>query len=263
MNMLTPKQTEVADRVLDEESGARDHLVVSLSGAHAYGFPSPDSDLDLKAIHIEQTSRLVGLSPPALHGTRLEVIDGVEIDYSSNELGAALVGIVQGNGNYVERVLGALSLRTSPEHEELRPIVQRSLSKRIHRHYQGFARGQLHEFDAAEQPTAKKLLYVLRTTLTGIHVLRTGRVVTDVTLLLDDFGFGEASELVARKRAGERVGLDEPMRVKWRSQVERAFVALDDALANSPLPSESPNRDEVEAWLLAVRRRHWGSQGGA
>jgi predicted nucleotidyltransferase len=168
-----------------------------------------------------------------------------------------LVGIVQGNGNYVERVLGALSLRSSAEHEELRPIVQRSLSKRIHRHYQGFAKGQLHEFDSAEQPTAKKLLYVLRTTLTGIHVLRTGHIVTDVTLLLDDYGFGEAAELVGRKRAGERVVLDEPVRLKWRSQVERAFVALDEALASSPLPSEPPNRDEIEAWLLAVRRRHW------
>ena len=171
MNVLTSKQAEVADRALDEESRARDHLVVSLSGAHAYGFPSPDSDLDLKAIHIERTERLLGLSAPRPHATRLEVIDGVEIDYSSNELGGVLFGILQGNGNYVERVLGALSLRSSPEHDELRPLVERSLSKRIHRHYQGFARGQLKEFDDAEQPTAKKLLYVLRTALTGIHVL--------------------------------------------------------------------------------------------
>jgi predicted nucleotidyltransferase len=257
MNVLTQREVEVADRALDEESEARDHLVVSLSGAHAYGFPSPDSDLDLKAIHIERTSRLVGLSPPSLHATRLEVIDGVEIDYSSNELGGVLVGIVQGNGNYVERVLGALPLRTSPEHAELVAIVERSLSKRIHRHYQGFARGQLQDFDTAAQPTAKKLLYVLRTTLTGIHVLRTGRVVTDVNLLLDDYGFADAAELVARKRAGERVVLDEPLRAKWRSQVERAFTTLDEALAKSPLPTEASNRDEIEAWLLAVRRRRW------
>ena len=30
-------------------------MVVLLSGAHAYGFPSPDSDLDLKAIHLADT----------------------------------------------------------------------------------------------------------------------------------------------------------------------------------------------------------------
>jgi len=257
MSVLTTKQAQVADRVLEEESCARKHVVVSLSGAHAYGFPSPDSDLDLKAIHIEPTSHLLGLSSPATHATRLEVVDGVEIDYSSNEIGSVLVGIVQGNGNYVERVLGALSLRSSAEHEELRAIVQRSLSKRIFRHYNGFAHGQLQEFDNAEQPTAKKILYVLRTALTGIHVLRAGKIVTDVTELLDGNGFGEAREPVAQKRAGERVVLDQMTRAKWRSQVERAFAALDEALVTSPLPAEAPNRDEIEAWLLATRRRRW------
>jgi predicted nucleotidyltransferase len=253
MTILTPHQTAVSDRVLDEEGRARRHLVVSLSGAHAYGFPSPDSDLDLKAIHIAPTRDLVGLSPPVLHANRLEVIEGVEIDYSSNELGGVLAGILSGNGNYVERVLGALSLRTSPEHASLKPLVERSLSRRIHRHYAGFARGQLHEFDTAAEPTAKKLLYVIRTALTGIHVLRTGRVVTDVTGLLDEYGFAEARELVQQKRAGERVVLDPSLRDKWRSRVENAFAQLDAARDASVLPEEAPNRAELEAWLLDVR----------
>jgi predicted nucleotidyltransferase len=253
MSILTPHQTAVSDRVLDEEERARRHLVVSLSGAHAYGFPSPDSDLDLKAIHVAPTRDLVGLSPPVLHANRLEVIDGVEIDYSSNELGGVLAGILAGNGNYVERVLGALALRTSAAHAALKPLVQHALSRRIHRHYAGFARGQLHEFDAAAEPTAKKLLYVIRTALTGIHVLGTGRVVTDVTELLDDYGFAEARELIAQKRAGERVVLDPQLRDKWRTRVERAFAQLDAARESSPLPEEAPNRAELEAWLLEVR----------
>jgi RNA repair pathway DNA polymerase beta family len=36
---------EVMKRVLREEEARREHIVVYLSGAHAYGFPSPDSDL--------------------------------------------------------------------------------------------------------------------------------------------------------------------------------------------------------------------------
>ena len=44
---LSPHQRAVGDRVIVEESAKREHLVVYLSGAHAYGFPSPDSDLDL------------------------------------------------------------------------------------------------------------------------------------------------------------------------------------------------------------------------
>jgi predicted nucleotidyltransferase len=257
--MLMPdaQQMAVADRVLDEESASREHVVVSLSGAHAYGFPSPDSDLDLKAIHVERTARLVGLSSPSLHATRMQIIDGVEIDYSSNELGPVLSGILGGNGNYVERVLGPLPLRRSPLVEELMPLVTSSLSTRIHRHYHGFARGQLQELDNAPQPTAKKILYVLRTALTGIHVLLTGNIVTDVNQLLPQYGFADASELVTAKREGERVVLDVSLRERWRRDVERALASLDDALVRSSLPSEPRNRDDVETWLLDVRRRYF------
>src|SRR5206468_9294572 len=124
-----------------------------------------------------------------------------------NELQQTLVGILRGNGNYIERLLGAIPLRTTPELDELRPIVRRALSRRVYRHYHGFATGQLREFEAAEGAPAKKMLYVLRTTLTGTHLLRTGEVQTDVTKLLDSYGFADAHELVAAKLAGERVCL--------------------------------------------------------
>ena len=48
-DVLTNKQYAVMMRVLGEEQSRREHVVVYLSGAHAYGFPSPDSDLDLIA----------------------------------------------------------------------------------------------------------------------------------------------------------------------------------------------------------------------
>jgi len=243
--------------VLDQEEHHRHHLVVSLSGAHAYGFPSPDSDLDLKAIHIEPTARLLALSPPAASAARLDVIDGVEIDYTSNEVRQALVGILQGNGNYIERVLGAIPLRAAREMEELRPIVHRALSRRVYRHYHGFATGQLHEFEAAEGAPVKKILYVLRTTLTGTHLLRTSEVQTDVTKLLDSYGFADAHELVAAKLAGERVYLAASLKGRWMEAVKRAFAMLDEAHAQSPLPPDSLNRDEVEAWLVEARRRAW------
>ncbi len=99
IDVLDQRQLAAANKLLDEESASRRHLVVSLSGAHAYGFPSPDSDLDLKAIHIAPTALLLGLSPPPQSAPdRIEVIAGVEVDYSSNELQPALAGILQGNG---------------------------------------------------------------------------------------------------------------------------------------------------------------------
>src|SRR5947209_6233371 len=102
---LDPARARVAERVLDEESARRTHVVVALSGSHGYGFASPTSDLDLKGVHIDPTASLLRLVPPGSHVARLGDVDGVTVDYSSNELHAFLRGVLQGNGNLAERVL--------------------------------------------------------------------------------------------------------------------------------------------------------------
>ena len=258
---VTEHQERMADRVLDAESLKREHLVVSLSGAHAYGFPSHDSDLDLKCIHIAPTAALLGLQPRHVTAERMEVLEGVEVDYSSNELQPVLLGILQGNGNYIERVLGAITVRALTELESLRPLVRASLSRRIHRHYRGFAYGQLREWEKSGFKSVKKLLYVLRTTLTGTHALRTGEVETDVTVLLEPYGFGQARALVERKRNGEHIELDDALGEQWRREVTRAFEVLDAADEASVLPLE-PQPEAVaalEGWMLDVRRRRFGA----
>ncbi|MCP3097481.1 nucleotidyltransferase domain-containing protein [Myxococcus sp. K15C18031901] len=254
---MTEHEHAVASRVLDEESTRREHLVVALSGAHAYGFPSPDSDLDLKSIHVASTATLLGLQPRHITAERLQVVDGVEVDYSSNELHPVLLGLLQGNGNYFERVLGAIPVRTSPELPALQPLVAGVLSRRVHRHYRGFAHGQLREWEKSGFRSAKKLLYVLRTTLTGTHVLRTGVLETDVTELLDLYGFSEAHALVEQKRRGEKSELPDALSETWRREVSRSFEVLDQALSASVLPEEPPAQavEALEAWLLDVRRR--------
>ncbi|ADO75617.1 nucleotidyltransferase domain-containing protein [Stigmatella aurantiaca] len=255
--LMTEHQTRVSGRILDEEASRRQHLVVSLTGAHAYGFPSPDSDLDLKCVHITPTAHLLRLEQRTTPAERLEVVEGVEVDYSSNELGPVLLGVLQGNGNFVERLLGAHTLRGSAELESLRPRVRGVLSRRLHRHYRGFAQGQLREWEKTGFRSTKKLLYVLRTTLTGTHALLTGEVETDLTALMDRYGFAEAGELVAWKRRGERSELSEALSERWRGQVGRAFEQLDSARERSVLPEDPRETGALEAWLLELRRSHW------
>lgn len=253
-DLLDAKQREIAGRVLDEEEARRSHLVVSLSGAHAYGFPSPDSDLDLKAVHIEPTERLLGLIRNPASPSRMEIIDGVEIDYSSNEIHPVLIGVLSGNGNYIERILGPIKLRAAPELDALKPLCAAAISRRIFRHYLGFATSQLKAWEAGERASVKKLLYVLRTTLTGAHALRTGAIVTDLGALLDDYGFGAARELIEAKRSGERSELPAGARDRWTGEVSRAFEALTAAHERSSLPEEPRNTDDLNAWLLELRR---------
>jgi predicted nucleotidyltransferase len=254
MDFLDGTAREVAQRCIAEEEANRRHLVIALSGAHAYGFPSPDSDLDLKAIHIESTRNLLGLTQKREVFDRLEVIEGVEIDYTSNELRGVLSGIMAGNGNYIERVLGALIAHSAPELEELRQLIPSVLSQRVHRHYRGFAMSQRKAFEEADEPMAKKLLYVLRTALTGTHLLRTGELRVDLTTTADEYGFPEAHDLIEAKKEGERTVLPARERELWSGRLDELFALLDEAKEHSTLPEEA-DASPLEEWLVDIRVR--------
>jgi uncharacterized protein len=154
--------------------------------------------------------------------------------------------------NVVERVLGSTVAQASALLTELRPLVVSSLSRRVHRHYRGFALNQLRF--AEKEPTVKKLLYVLRTSLTGIHLLETGALEADLTRLVEPYGLADATLLVERKRAGERVGIDPDLLAWWRPRIDALFARLDAAVERSPLPAAPPNEGELREWLLSVRR---------
>ncbi len=249
--LLTPHQEAVARTFLAEVSTQRRHLVVALSGAHAYGFPSPDSDLDLKAVHAAPARGLLGFGRASSTSDRLEVREGVEVDYTSNELGEVLRGVLKGNGNYIERFLSGYIVVEDPALAGLRPIVQRALCSKVHAHYLGFATQLSRRLD---QPgaTVKHLLYVLRCALTGVHMLREGVCETDLSRLATPLGFPEAHALIAAKKAGERTPLDEARLSDARALAARALASLNAAYAETILPSEA-DPTELEDWLVAFR----------
>jgi len=244
----------VIDDFLDQESAKREHVVVALSGSRGCGLASPNSDWDLKCVHVVPTEKLLGLSSPEPAFNTLVVIDDVEIDYTSNELGQVLAGMLLGNGNFFERVLGRAVVRTTPLHDELVAIAKKALSRRVYRHYQGFARGQLALVE--KEGTGKLLINVLRMLYTGAHLLLTGAIETDITRLAAD---DEIKELVAAKRTGGRYApIERSVVDSWRARIERLFGDLERARDASVLP-EAPAVDEVDAWLVAVRRARLSS----
>ena len=60
-----------------------------------------------------------------------------------------------------------------------------------------------------------------------------------------------------KKRAGERVALDDAELARWRPRVEALLARLDTAAAESALPLEPPNEVEAREWLLSVRRERF------
>ncbi len=252
-SLVSPHEATVAARALEEAASRHGNrpVVVLLSGAHAYGFPSKDSDLDLKGIHVAPTVSFLGLNEAVSTVDFTTVVEGVELDYTSNEIGHALHGILSGNGNFIERVLGRAQVVTSPLLAELVPLVERSLSRRLHAHYRGFCLSQ--QKLLAKDLTVKKLLYVLRTALTGIFALETGAIEADLGRLAERYPIPRLQELVTRKVTGENVGLGEDEVREFQPHVDALMARLDTARASSVLPELPPNGAEIEAWLVALR----------
>lgn len=256
-SVLTAQQAEVARAFVANRERERKHLVIYLSGAHAYGFPSPDSDLDLKCVHIAPTDQLVGLDVPSDPPDRIEIVEGVELDYGSNELAPVLRGVLKGNGNFIERLLGDLALGGDLALlAEARTVIKPLLSRRVGKHYGGFATSQLRAFD--DKPSAKRALYVLRTAATGRHALAHAEIVTDVSRL-GAFVPAEIGELLAIKQRGERQVLSPDEATVWRTRLREAIDAIDAAWPTSVLPPDPPADaiQELDRWLREVRRSHW------
>lgn len=163
----------------------------------------------------------------------------------------------RGNGNFIERILGDLSLGGDSELlAQARELVRPALCRRVARHYGGFAASQLRQFD--QKSSAKRALYVIRTTATGRHLLAHGELITDVARL-GEFVPAEIEELLAIKRRGEAQTLDHDHAAVWRKRLVAAIEAIDAAWPNSVLPVEPPATavGALDAWLRDVRRRCW------
>lgn len=190
---------ELARRFLAAHPPPGALLHVGLVGAHDYGFPSPDSDLDLKGMHLAPTTSLLGLTPISDTHDVLTELEGVELDLTTHEAGKALALLLRGNGNVLERLMAPVQAYATDALDELRALATGALSKRFAQHYRGYFGGMVREHE--REPRAKSALYACRVALTGIHLLGAAECRTDVTSNAAEYGL-DVTELIAIKRAG-------------------------------------------------------------
>ncbi len=254
--MLDESLLRLAKSFLRQHPPPGETLLCGLTGSHIYGFPSGDSDLDLKAIHLAPTRAFLGLDKVPRGVERLEVFEGVECDYTSNEAGPALALMLRGNGNMLERIFSPCQLQPSPWLAELQELARDSLSRRCYDHYSGFFRGICRDHARAPVPRVKRLLYAYRVALTGLHLLKTRELQTRLDLLAPEYGFDEAVELIEAKRAGDEMLAIAPSDdVRHRANWQRLEELLAEAREQSPLPDVPANTAACSSWLVRQRLR--------
>jgi len=246
----------LAKRFLAEHGPKEEVLLCSITGSHTYGFASPDSDIDIKGIHIVPTERLLLLNSKTPAYDRLQIFDGIECDLTTHEVAQALALLLKGNGNMLERILSPLQLVKGEQTTALQQLAQAAIHRGFINHYMGFFRGVQREHGI--QKRAKSALYTYRVALTGIHLLRTGKLITDVQTLAADTPFTNVARLVQLKQeTAEKVAISDELDAvlvdDWNKLEEELTTACDE----SALPESAPNRKEIEAWLLTLRKERF------
>src|ERR1043165_731728 len=162
-------------------------LFATISGAHLYGFPSPDSDFDLRGVHLLPLKEVVGLNPTDETVEKSGIRDGLEMDLVTHDAKKFFGLMLKKNGYVLEQLLSPLVVQTTPEHAELRAIAKNCITRHHSHHYLGFADTQWKLFRKEDPPKVKPLLYVYRVLLTGIHLMRTGEVQANLGRLNEGF----------------------------------------------------------------------------
>jgi predicted nucleotidyltransferase len=229
-------------------------IFATISGAHLYGFPSPDSDFDLRGVHILPLQEVVGLKTGPETIEKSGIHDGLEIDLVTHDARKFFSLLLKKNGYVLEQVLSPLIVHTTPEHAELKQIAAQCITRHHAHHYLGFAETQWRLFEKENPPRVKPLLYVYRVLLTGIHLMQTGIVEANLHRLNDTAKLPYLDDVIQRKVAGaEKERLTEADLGFHRSEYERLRGILQHAYQATDLPEASRGGEALHELLVRLR----------
>lgn len=229
-------------------------LFVTISGAHLYGFPSPDSDYDLRGVHLLPLPEIVGLKTGQETIEISELQADLQIDLVTHEAKKFFGLLLKRNGYVLEQLYSPLIVHSTPEHEELKAIAQKCITRYHSYHYLGFAKTQWRFFEKENPPRVKPLLYVYRVLLAGIHLMRTGTVEANLVTLNQEFQLSYLPEFIDIKVNGVEKGRLEIQDIEFHQQEYlRLCQILERASQSSHLPDEPSAQPELHEFLLKLR----------
>ena len=231
-------------------------LFVTVSGAHLYGFPSANSDYDLRGCHVTPIQSLVRLSPPSETYEVMDRTGPIEVDLVTHDVRKFFSLLLKNNGYVLEQAASPLVVRSVPEFEELRALIPECSTRQHRYHFLRFGQNQWQLVVKSGTPTVKGLLYTYRVLLAGIHLMRTGRVESNLRLLNAEFQLSHIDDLISLKVQG---GETDPVlaNLEWHErEFNRMCAELDAARETSSLPDEPTCRAALDDLLVRLRLKY-------
>ncbi|MDQ3321728.1 MAG: nucleotidyltransferase domain-containing protein [Acidobacteriota bacterium] len=233
-------------------------VFATISGAHLYGFPSPDSDFDLRGVHVLPLPDVVGLDVGRETVQVEEVRENLELDLVTHDAKKFFNLMLRKNGYVLEQLFSPLVVQTSPEHDELKRIGKRCVTKNHAHHYFGFAKTEWKLFEKQTPHCVKPLLYIFRVLLTGINLMQTGEVEANLINLNEKLNLKYLPELIERKINGkEKEQLPETNLDFYRREYERLVGELEKEQNKSNLPDVSDAKGDLNDLLIRLRLKNY------
>jgi len=228
-----------------------------LSGSRAYGMAQPESDYDLRGMHLIPLDDLLGLEATQQTIERTFTYNGtMSIDLVSHDLGKICRLLLKHNGSILEQVCGEPRVLSATWHEELVALAKKTITVGgAARAYRGFARAAWATCKA--KGSIKYLLHLYRILYTAIHLLRTGEVEVNLARLNADFGLPMVADLLNRRAEGEDQGVLDQVDLAVHEQAYRNLLGLLQEAADTsalPLSLDEGVEAEMSAFLVRVRK---------
>jgi hypothetical protein len=230
-------------------------LFMTMTGVHLYGFPSVDSDYDLRGAYVLPLREVIGLHKPQETITRLTPVRGLDIDLVLHDIAKFVRLLASGNASLLEELYSPLVLSGDGELSTLRELGRGCFTRHLYIHYSGFARSQVEKLWSQEARHVKTLLYAYRILMTGAHLLETGVLECNLPALNEHFAFDFIPDLIAAKRQELSLLQDADWELHRRN-LESLRVRMRRAWRTSVLPEHPFHLDALEDYLAQRRLAH-------
>ena len=229
-------------------------MFMTISGAHLYGFASPDSDWDLRGVHVVPTGRVLGLYPVTETIEVKETEADCELDLVTHEVKKFLGLLLKNNGYVLEQLYSPLIIKTTPEHQQLKAIARGCITRNHYHHYAGFAKNQWQLFTKGDTHYVKPLLYIYRVLLTGIYLMQTGTIEANLIDLNREFQLSYLKDLIAQKQTEAEKTVLTDLNLEFHYQeYQKLQEQLKLASDRTSLPDTPSSKPELNSFLIQLR----------
>jgi len=174
MNTNSLIDQSVFNEVLDHLTKIeREHDVAILqaieSGSRAWGFPSPDSDYDVRFIYAHPRDWYLQLSEER---DVIELPINDELDIAGWDIRKALNLANKGNAVIREWMISPIVYKQSESYAQLTDLVNKSFNPTsVYHHYRSMAKKAYFDIERSEQKKLKRFFYFARATLSALWVV--------------------------------------------------------------------------------------------